>query len=116
MDDRKAVGREAEDQAANYLLSLGYTLVTRRYKARHGEIDLVCLDGEELVFVEVKVRRASGYLPEESIGEAKLASLQRAAAEYVASVGESREVRFDIVAIDADGLRHQKNVLGHRLT
>ncbi|HWD39282.1 MAG TPA: YraN family protein [Fimbriimonas sp.] len=116
MSDRKLIGRAAEDQAADFLLSLGYTLVTRRFKARHGEIDLICLDGEELVFIEVKVRRAPGYVPEEAIGEAKLRSLQRAATEYVSAMDEKREVRFDVVAIDREGLRYHRDVLGHRLT
>jgi putative endonuclease len=109
----RRVGQQAEDQAADFLVAAGYTLVTRRFKARHGEIDLVALDGEVLVFVEVKQRSAPGYVPEESVGDRKLAALRRAAEEYCLKVGEAdREWRFDLVAIDRGGLRHHRDILG----
>jgi putative endonuclease len=85
--------------------------VTRRYKARHGEIDLVALDGDVLVFVEVKERRARGYVPEEGVGARKASRLAAAAREYLTAMGErEREFRFDVIAIDADGLRHHRDV------
>lgn len=110
MSDARRLGREAEDRAAEYLIGQGFTLVTRRYKARHGEIDLVALEGDLLVFVEVKHRVARGYVPEESVGDRKLQSLYRAGQQYLAEVAEApdREVRFDLIAIDRDGLRHYR--------
>ena len=115
MPNLRDLGRAAEDAAAEYLLGQGYTLVTRRYKARHGEIDLVALDGELLVFVEVKRRDAPGYIPEASIGQEKRKALFRAGQQYLAEIAESpeREVRFDLIAIDRDGLRHHKDFLSH---
>jgi putative endonuclease len=107
----RRVGQAAEDQAANYLVGLGYTIVTRRKKMKHGEIDLVALDGEVLVFVEVKHRLAKGYVPEESIGSGKLRALQSASEEYVRECDEEdRETRFDLIAIDGQGLRHYTDV------
>lgn len=110
MSERTEFARKAEDQAADYLLSLGYTLVTRRFKVSRGEIDLICLDGETLVFVEVKARRAPGYQPEESIGERKYAAMGRAALEFIERMEQQRERRFDVIAIDNSGLRHHKDV------
>jgi putative endonuclease len=109
----RLLGRAAEDAAAAYLLGQGYTIVTRRYKARHGEIDLVALDGDLLVFVEVKQRSAPGYTPEESIGDAKRRALANAGRQYLAEVAEApeRETRFDLIAIDRDGLRHYRDIL-----
>jgi putative endonuclease len=107
MSSFRGVGREAEDRAAAYLLDKGYTLVTRRYKARHGEVDLVVLDGDVLVFIEVKRRSKPGYVPEESVTEKKAQRLASAAREYVHAAGENgRTVRFDLVCIDLDGIRH----------
>jgi putative endonuclease len=108
MSNLRDLGRVAEDRAADYLLGLGYTLVTRRYKARHGELDLVALDGDLLVFVEVKRRDAPGYRPEDSIGPAKRKALVNAARQYRLEVAEDleRPIRFDLIAIDRDGLRH----------
>jgi putative endonuclease len=106
------VGRRAEDRAAEYLLGQGFTIVTRRYKAKHGELDLVALEGDLLVFVEVKERRAPGYIPEESIGDAKRRALFLAGQEYLREMGEpEREARFDLIAMDAQGIRHHRDVL-----
>ncbi|AIE85079.1 YraN family protein [Fimbriimonas ginsengisoli] len=112
MPNLRSVGRLAEDRAADFLIQEGFTIVTRRYKARHGELDLIALEGDLLVFVEVKERRKAGYVPEESIGDAKRRSLFLAGQQYLADVEEpEREVRFDLITIDADGLRHYRDIL-----
>lgn len=102
----RARGDQGEAQAADFLLALGYTLVTRNYKASHGEIDLIALDGDILVFVEVRVRSGDERRPEESMSPTKVARLHHAAQAYVAAMGDRRDVRFDLVAIDDAGLRH----------
>ena len=114
MPDRKELGRAAEDQAADFLLGQGYTIVTRRFKGQNGEADVVCLHGEVLVFVEVKLKTAKDYVPEEAIGEAKLNALQRVAQEYVRKFEVKRDFRFDVIAIDRSGLRHHIDILGNR--
>jgi putative endonuclease len=111
MPNLRRVGQRAEDEAAEYLVGQGYTVITRRKKMRSGELDIVALDGEVLVFVEVKHRLAPGYSPEDAIGNAKIRALQRAAEQYVCERGEmQREFRFDLIAIDAAGLRHHIDV------
>lgn len=86
-------------------------MVTRRYTVRQGEIDLVALDGDEVVFVEVKFRRSPGYVPEEAVGPRKLQRLRRAADRYLLETGGlDRPHRFDIVAIDPSGIRHHERV------
>jgi len=106
------VGREAEDRAADYLVEHGYTIITRRYKSRRSELDLVAMDGDVLVFVEVKYRRAPGYSPEASLGHDKLSALKRAMWNYVSDMEiKNVDTRLDLVAIDSDGLRHHKNIL-----
>jgi putative endonuclease len=110
MTEPHQFGREAENQAAGYLLSLGYSMITRRFRIRGGEIDLICLDGDTIVFVEVKGRSAPGYRPEDSIGAHKLQLLQKTAHEFLKRMEENRNYRFDVVAIDSDGLRHHKHI------
>jgi len=110
MSASRRQGSDYEDLAADHLLSQGFTIVTRRFKAKRGELDLVALDGEQLVFVEVKQRK-EGYVPEEAISRDKIERLYSAAREYLALMGEpGRGFRFDVVAIGSDGLRHHRNV------
>ena len=107
MSNLRGVGREAEDQAADYLLAQGYTLVTRRFKGRRGEIDIVALDGEVMVFVEVKLRRSKEYIAEESIGRRKTELMVEAAGEFLLQHAQPEHpARYDVIAIDRTGLRH----------
>lgn len=116
MSNLRSVGAEAEDRAAKYLVGLGWTIITRRHKTRRGELDIVALDptpelGETLVFVEVKHRRKGDIRPEESVDAKKRGRLVAAANLYLAEFGnDGRAVRFDVIAIDAEGLRHHQSV------
>ncbi|MEZ0327739.1 MAG: YraN family protein [Fimbriimonas sp.] len=111
MPNLRSLGAAAEDRAAEYLAAKGYTIVTRRKKMRHGELDLIALDGEVLVFVEVKHRSAPGYVPEESIGSAKERALQLSAEQYIVEMSEeARETRFDLIAMDSEGIRHYLDI------
>ena len=50
------LGRHGEELACRELRRRGYAIVARRYRTRHGEIDIVAMDEGVLVFVEVKTR------------------------------------------------------------
>jgi len=105
-------GRAQEDRAADWLSEAGYTIVTRRFRSRRGEIDLVALEGDLLVFVEVKSSATHGYEPELAVGEAKRKALVRAGQAYLEYIEEpDRPVRYDLIAIDRLGFRHYKDVL-----
>jgi putative endonuclease len=57
-DGRGQLGRLGEELAAAHLERLGFTILARNVRTRHGEIDLIVFDGSTLVFAEVKTRRA----------------------------------------------------------
>jgi putative endonuclease len=107
---RHHLGRLGEDLALAHLQRLGYALVARNYRTRHGELDLIVCDRGTLVFVEVKTRRAAsgGRQPWESLHARKQERVRRMAAEYLATADDrpwSPELRFDAigVVIDARG-------------
>lgn len=105
-DRRHLLGQAAEHLAASHLERLGYAVVARNHRTRFGEIDLVALDGETLVFVEVKARRGAGR-PWDSLHERKQHQVRRMAAAYLAEVEErprSKELRFDAVGVTVDAL------------
>ena len=80
----------------------GYAILARRYRTRHGEIDIVAEDGETLVFVEVKARATAEFgTAAEAVTVWKQRRLTAMAVEYL-SRGEivGRACRFDVVAID----------------
>lgn len=111
MSEVRKLGRESENVAADYLARCGYTIVTRNYHARSAEIDLICMDGETLVFVEVRsLGRVSMVSPEESVSRSKQRKMIEAASHYLSEVvGKEIPVRFDVVAIVGKRIRHYKD-------
>lgn len=95
------LGEDGEKLAERFLVRTGMTVVERRHRTRRGEIDLVCRDGEMLVFVEVKTRRSErAGSPLESITPAKQRQLTRLALSYLKQHDLLEcPARFDIVGI-----------------
>jgi len=104
MDVRRKFGNRGEDLAASYLEKKGLKILARQYTTRLGEIDLVCREGEEIVFVEVKTRatKTFGY-PEESVTQKKLEKIARVGEQYLQEYFlEACPFRVDVVAIETD--------------
>ena len=100
-----ADGRQGEALAARFLESHGLTVVARNFHCRSGEIDLVCRDGQTLVFVEVRRRRTDAYGgAAASITASKQRRIILAARHYLATRGgtggTSAPCRFDCIAIE----------------
>jgi putative endonuclease len=103
MDDtgRKERGREAEALAAGWLSARGLEVVDRNHRAKRGEVDLVCRDGAEVVFVEVRSRSTDAQGgPEETVGPGKARRVIAAAKDWaLAHGGLEQAMRFDVVAV-----------------
>ena len=97
----QAVGRYGENLAARYLQSAGLTLIDRNWRASHGEVDLIALDGSVLVICEVKTRSSEDFGgPRNAVGPAKLKRLRALAAEWLADHQIHVDgVRIDVLAI-----------------
>ena len=111
-----AFGRMGEDRACLYLEEKGMTLVTRNFRCKHGEIDLIMKDGSVFVFVEVKTRRSRLYgEPIEAVTVYKQRHI-RYTAEVFLLARQLRDIRirFDVVEVmmapgRAVRLRHTRN-------
>lgn len=100
MISRVAQGTAAEELALHYLEARGLQLVTRNFRCRGGELDLILRDGKQLVFVEVRSLRSSQFgTPAESVTRNKQQKLLRAAAFYLQRQRLDLPCRFDVVAI-----------------
>jgi putative endonuclease len=98
---RKSSGAWGEDLALRYLTRQGYTLVERNFRKRRGEIDLIVRNGQTLVFVEVKLRRSTGFGdPLEAVTARKQATIRSLAEQYLAdNQPDFDTLRFDVVGI-----------------
>lgn len=75
-----AQGKYGEDLACEYLKEKGYKIIERNFRIRGGEIDIIAIDRDTLVYIEVKAR-SSGYFgrPEEAVTPFKIKFLERSA-------------------------------------
>lgn len=111
MNTRK-IGAQYEQMAAEYLEALGYQILRRNYRCMAGELDLIAMDRETLVFVEVKYRAKAG---EEAalgaVGKIKQKALTKTAVFYLTKECGSLDLpcRFDVVSICGKRICHIKN-------
>lgn len=97
-----AAGKLAETLAERYLVRKGLRTVSRNFRCRTGELDLVMEDGPHLVVVEIRYRRRLAPVsPAESIGMRKRERLARAAQYFLQCHDRYGEhpLRFDVVAV-----------------
>ncbi len=105
MGDKKHFGDLGEDFATDLLKSKGYKIIDRNFRTKFGEIDIIALDGDVLVFVEVKTRHSRKYgKPEEAVTPRKIFRIRKAGEYYLLThKNMPKKLRIDVVAIEAEG-------------
>lgn len=97
---KQELGQRAEEAACQYLCQQGLHLIMRNYLCKMGEIDLVMRDKANLVFVEVRYRKPSGYgSAAETVTAPKQRKLIKAAMHYLQRSPLALPCRFDVVGI-----------------
>lgn len=115
----KLLGQEGERLAEEYLRRMGYVFVAKNYTCRLGELDLIFLDGQDLVFVEVKTmteKTTQAYgRPSEKVDRNKRRHITLAAAYFLGrhpTLSDSYP-RFDVLEVTLTATRplfsHLKN-------
>lgn len=103
MAEHNELGRLGEQLARDFLIAKGYQILEQNWVCGHKEIDIIAMDGKELVIVEVKTRRVTFLVePEETVDKYKQRFLIWATESYVERNNLDVDVRFDIVAIVID--------------
>lgn len=101
--NRRKEGDHNEELARDFLAHKGYTIIHEKWRfGKVGEIDLICKDGDILVFVEVKAKANHDYgTPEDAVTPGKRLQIRRVARGYLyINKIAFADCRFDIVAID----------------
>lgn len=96
----------AEQQACDFLISQGLTLIERNFRCYYGELDLIMQDGKTRVIVEVRYRKNAKFGSAlESVTRAKQTKLINATEIYLSSQqnNELLPIRFDVVGISGNG-------------
>lgn len=109
---KQDVGKIGEDYAVNYLRKKGIRIITRNFKVRGGEIDIIGIDKDTLIFYEVKTRVFSQFgTPLEAITYWKLKSLIKTAHFYkLKNPSLPDSMRIDAVSVELDTLHNIKTI------
>ena len=116
--ENKITGRIGEDFACEYLEKNHYQILERNFVSYQGEIDIIALEDNEIVFIEVKTRtQILCGLPSESVNKSKKKQLYKVAEYYLyANNLLDTKVRFDVIEIYLHGsnsfqLNHIKDAI-----
>ena len=104
MGSRIELGKRGEELAIGFLKKLRYKILEKNFRCKFGEIDIIALQGNTLVFVEVKTRSSLEYgCPQTSVTAKKRNQLTKVAFFYLQKNRLfDRAARFDVVAIEFD--------------
>lgn len=103
MAEHNTFGKNGEHYAEEYLRKKNYIILETNFHWGKNEIDIIALDGQFLVFVEVKTRHSAwAGEPEKAVTKEKQRSIVRAANGYIQKFNRMEESRFDIVSILVD--------------
>jgi len=93
------LGRQSEDWVIQYLEQSGWILLTRNFRGRRGEIDVVARHGPVLVFVEIKSSLRKP--PFEALQSRQIGRVRGAAEEYLQKerLSLESEMRFDVIRV-----------------
>ncbi len=99
--ERISLGKQGEDIAVVFLENKGFEIITRNYRQKSGEIDIICTDRQTVVFVEVKTRKTARFGdPLEAVNRRKQHQISVTALDYLSRNNlHDQPARFDVVAV-----------------
>ena len=107
----QSIGKIGEQLSTQYLKEAGIKIITRNFRNEYGEIDIIGLDGEDLVFFEVKTRSSDSLgSPEIAITDAKLQHMINSAVSYMQEFGNNENWRIDVLAVSLQIVKQHSEI------
>lgn len=98
------LGRKAEEFVASYLQADSFTILKRNFRTKMGELDIIALKGEVMIFVEVKLGSSGkSTYPFEKVDRSKQKKLVKTAAFFLSGHNFDVLCRFDVAIVTFDG-------------
>jgi putative endonuclease len=111
-------GKEGEEKAALFLEQKGFKILEHNFRSKTGEVDLIALQGETLVFIEVKAWTSYGIEAlEQGLDKRKQCRIIETAKYFLSIHRKYRymTVRFDVVFIAPQGITHLESAFVERV-
>ena len=108
---KRKLGDLAEEKVEKLLQEKGYEILERNFYAKSGEIDIIAIENDTVVFVEVKYRSSSNFgYGEEAVNSKKRKRIYQSAMEYLShDKFQGYKYRFDVVSIMGQEITWIKN-------
>ena len=99
---KKEFGNAGERAVSKFLVELGLEVLCENYRTPYGEVDIIALDKDTIVFVEVKARTSNRYgLGREAVNANKQSRYRNCAMHYVqTNCYTDKPLRFDVVEVN----------------
>ncbi len=111
---KKIVGNSGEKTATKFLKKNKYNVLETNYTCRYGEIDIICMDKNYIVFVEVKTRKKNSLVSGVyAVNKKKQHNIFKAAHTYIGENNVEKQPRFDIIEVEYDSANNSYNVCEH---
>ncbi len=101
MNEKHIRGKYGEDYTADYLINKGVKILSRNYRRKGGELDIVAIDKKMLIITEVKTRKFGGLTDGiEAVTKTKIKNIIRTAEQYIDENDvDFSEMRFDVAKV-----------------
>lgn len=116
MNYKKDFGKKGEELASKYLKNNGYEVINQNFRCKLGEIDLIAIKNNTIIFIEVKTRSNTKFgTPEQAVDSNKRKHILRTSQVFLAKNKlNNYDLRFDIISIYMNGniykIEHFKNI------
>ncbi|MFQ3575949.1 MAG: YraN family protein [Cytophagales bacterium] len=105
--NKTEIGKRGEQLAKDFLIHNGYVVLEQNYRFKKGEVDLIVMKDNWIVFVEVKLRKNNHFgNPEEFVSNNKIRLVHDCATHYLNEHNLKMNLRFDIVSITENVIEH----------
>lgn len=102
--NKREKGKLGENIASEFLKKKGIRIIERNYFTKYGEIDLIGIQNQTIIFIEVKLRNSDNYgLPWEGIDSKKINKIQKSAMLFLQKNNYDKfDCRFDVISLNYD--------------
>lgn len=114
--NKKVTGNLGEKIAIDFMSKSGYKIIDKNFRSKIGEIDIIALDKNNIVFVEVKTRTSTKYgLPSEAVNSYKQSKIIKAAELYLTlnKKFKNLSIRFDVIEVFLDPYTYALDKINH---
>ncbi len=113
--NKRKIGNFYEEAVIEYLSLYGIKIISKNFRCKFGEIDIIGQDKDYLIFIEVKYRKDERFgNPIEAVNETKRRTICKCASYYCLIHNISKPIRYDVIGVCGTEITWIKDAFTHR--